>query len=164
MSNTDTNLLVAGNNPLAQNEGTTYVVGEPDLQSLGLGVPWEGPTNNAINADVGANSVPSISPLPGLPGSTLSGGIQSGGSTLGSGGSLNVAPTSQTTATTPAATSTPPASTAAPAATTSSGPATGSIADYFARAVIIILGMIFVAIGLHMLAPSVVPDVRRVGR
>jgi hypothetical protein len=36
--------------------------------------------------------------------------------------------------------------------------------DWFFRAVLIILGMIFVAVGLHMFAPSIVPDVRKVAR
>jgi len=36
-----------------------------------------------------------------------------------------------------------------------SGPAAGSLADYFARTIIVILGFIFVAEGLHMLMPSV---------
>jgi hypothetical protein len=41
------------------------------------------------------------------------------------------------------------------------GPVTGSIADYFARAVIIILGFIFVAVGLNMFKPGIVPDPRK---
>lgn len=44
----------------------------------------------------------------------------------------------------------------------SSGVATGSIADYFLRTVIIMLGFIFVAIGLNMFRPGTVP-VPRIG-
>lgn len=53
------------------------------------------------------------------------------------------------------------ASTPAPAAP---GPSSGSLADYFARTIIVVLGFIFVAVGLHMLAPGTVPDVRNVAR
>jgi hypothetical protein len=45
-----------------------------------------------------------------------------------------------------------------------SGVASGSIADYFLRGVIIVLGFIFVAIGLNMFRPGVVPDPRRLVR
>ena len=38
-----------------------------------------------------------------------------------------------------------------------SGIASGSLADYFLRAVIVILGFIFVAIGLNMFKPGIVP-------
>lgn len=38
-----------------------------------------------------------------------------------------------------------------------SGLSSGSIADYFVRAVIVILGFIFVAIGLNMFKPGLVP-------
>lgn len=55
-------------------------------------------------------------------------------------------------------------SAATQAVTGSAGPATGSLADYFARTIIVILGFIFVAVGLHMLMPSTVPDVRNVVR
>lgn len=41
-------------------------------------------------------------------------------------------------------------------------PATGTLADYFLRAVVIILGFIFVAIGLNMFKPGMVPDPRNV--
>lgn len=40
----------------------------------------------------------------------------------------------------------------------SSGIASGSIADYFLRGVIIVLGFIFVAIGLNMFRPGIVPN------
>jgi hypothetical protein len=45
-----------------------------------------------------------------------------------------------------------------------SGVQSGSLADYFLRGVIIVLGFIFVAIGLNMFRPGVVPDPRRVLR
>lgn len=41
--------------------------------------------------------------------------------------------------------------------TPASGISSGSIADYFIRAVIVILGFIFVAIGLNMFKPGIVP-------
>jgi hypothetical protein len=41
-----------------------------------------------------------------------------------------------------------------------SGPSAGSLADYFARAIIVILGFIFVAVGLNMLRPGTVPTPR----
>jgi hypothetical protein len=135
------------------------VLNEPDLANLGLGVSWEGPSNNAIAADT--NALPSVSPVPGLAGSTFT-GPQSSGSAAGGTG-LNVGATSPATATAPAATSQNPTTAAATAAPTSAT-GSGSVADYFARAVIIILGMIFVAIGLHMFAPGAVPDVRNVVR
>lgn len=47
--------------------------------------------------------------------------------------------------------------------TSSSGLVAGSIADYFARGVIIILGFIFVAVGLHMFGLPV-PVVDRIGK
>lgn len=80
------------------------------------------------------------------------------GSTLGQG-------ISGTTVTTPGAAATPATSATNPAANASataaanptSGPVAGSIADYFARAIIIILGFIFIAVGLNMLRPGTVP-------
>lgn len=39
----------------------------------------------------------------------------------------------------------------------SGGISSGSLADYFVRAVIVILGFIFVAIGLNMFKPGIVP-------
>lgn len=44
----------------------------------------------------------------------------------------------------------------------SSGVASGTLADYFLRGVIIVLGFIFVAIGLNMFRPGTVP-VPRIG-
>jgi len=86
-----------------------------------------------------------------LSGSTLFNGIQ--GSTLSA----------------PAATSTPNTAQAIPLniGTISptqygSGPQAGSLADYFARAIIIVLGFIFVAIGLNMLRPGTVALPKRV--
>jgi hypothetical protein len=37
-------------------------------------------------------------------------------------------------------------------------PSAGSLADYFARGIIIILGFIFIAVGLNMLRPGTVPN------
>lgn len=55
---------------------------------------------------------------------------------------------------------------AVPAAGSSTAPGlpSGSLADYFARAVIVVLGFIFVAVGLHMLMPGTVPNVAKVVR
>ena len=55
---------------------------------------------------------------------------------------------------------------AAPAASSNLGDAIsgGSTADYFLRVIMVILGFIFVAVGLNKLAPTVVPDIREVIR
>lgn len=83
------------------------------------------------------------------------------GSSLGASGSgavpLSITGTSAGFSTTPAQQASAPSATAP-------GPASGSLADYFARTIIVILGFIFVAVGLHLLAPSTVPDVRNVVR
>lgn len=44
---------------------------------------------------------------------------------------------------------------------TSSASIPGTIQNYFTRAIVVVVGFIFLAVGLHMLAPSVVPDIRR---
>lgn len=99
--------------------------------------------------------------IPAIPGNSLTtGGVTTNlnGSTLGNG-------ISGSTISTPAATATPntAGTTSAAAATTpAAGPANGSLADYFARAIIIVLGFIFIAVGLNMLRPGTVP-VPRVG-
>jgi hypothetical protein len=54
------------------------------------------------------------------------------------------------------------AATAQPAP--ASGVTSGSLADYFLRGVIVVLGFIFVAVGLNMFRPGVVPDPRRLVR
>lgn len=101
-----------------------------------------------------------FNPLPALPSTfapsstsqgtaiASSGGTSTGGNVAGSGGNAGAA------LTTPQATAAPTAG----AATTSSGVVTGGIADYFLRGVIIILGFIFVAIGLNMFRPGTVPN------
>jgi hypothetical protein len=72
------------------------------------------------------------------------------------------------TGNTNAAFSGPPAGTTASAPVTTNmatpttaaasvGPVPGSISDYFARGIIVILGMIFVAVGLNMLKPGLIP-------
>lgn len=43
-------------------------------------------------------------------------------------------------------------------APTASGVTSGSLADYFLRFVIVVLGFIFVAIGLNMFKPGIVPN------
>lgn len=109
-------------------------------------------------------ATPSITPVPNLPGSTpfserwpsSSGSALGGGTVAAPNGALPGMPL-------PSATSSPPAGT--PSA--GGGQATGFLglpSDWFFRAVLIILGMIFVAVGLHMFAPSIVPDVRKVAR
>lgn len=45
-----------------------------------------------------------------------------------------------------------------PPSSSTAGPAAGSLADYFARGIIIILGFIFIAVGLDMLKPGIVPQ------
>ena len=96
-----------------------------------------------------------------LQGSSLSGGII--GATIGTG-------TAGTTTSSPTGTSTPntsaanPNANATPSTPTSTGPTQGSLADYFARAIIIILGFIFVAVGLNMLRPGTVPLPRVLGK
>lgn len=47
---------------------------------------------------------------------------------------------------------------------TASANVPGSIQNYFMRGIVVVVGFIFLAIGLHMLAPSMVPDVRDVVR
>jgi hypothetical protein len=78
-----------------------------------------------------------------------------------SGSTIGAKPTSVLGFPVPPTAGTPPASaTKIPDITATpgmSGVTAGSLADYFARAIIIILGFIFVAIGLNMLRPGTVP-------
>lgn len=100
--------------------------------------------------------------LPGANLGTASGG-SSGiyGSTISGGSSGN--PLSPIAGSSPGLSQTmgaTPQQQAATPAASGPGPTPGSLADYFARAVIVILGFIFVAIGLNMLRPGLVPDPR----
>lgn len=98
-----------------------------------------------------------LNPLPTLP-SNFAPSATSAGNVVASNGGLgqvspNVGPTVPNTQGIPSnATPTTPA-TSAP----SGGISSGSVADYFFRAVIVILGFIFVAIGLNMFKPGIVP-------
>jgi hypothetical protein len=82
------------------------------------------------------------------------------GAEIGTGSSGNVVTTGggsavpNTAAANPLANATPSGGTAT---ASPNAPTAGSLADYFARAIIIILGFIFVAIGLNMLRPGTVP-------
>lgn len=138
-----------GNNPPQYVQGGMF--GGMSFQPLGWG------------ADFGSTpaQTPAISPAPGLPGSTLNTGIQSGGSVAGGGGppvgitGATVGIPGPSTASAPAATT--------PAATSGSSGPFGLPVDWFPRLVLIVLGMIFVAVGLKMLAPSLpiaVPGVK----
>jgi hypothetical protein len=99
-----------------------------------------------------------FNPLPSLPSvgsfapsqTTPGAGVITSGGNVGS--NTNIAPAGATTAAPSNA-----AATAQP--TTAGGIQSGSLADYFYRVVIVVLGFIFVAVGLHMFAPSVVPNV-----
>lgn len=69
----------------------------------------------------------------------------------------------------PAGTSTPNTAAANPVGTsaitppaTASSISPGSLADYFARGIIVVLGFIFIAIGLNMLKPGLVPMPTRI--
>jgi len=105
------------------------------------------------------NQTSNIGQIPAIPGNSLTtGGVTTNlnGSTLGTG-------ISGSTISTPAASATPntAGTTTAPAAITpAAGPSSGSLADYFARAIIIVLGFIFIAVGLNMLRPGTIPTPR----
>jgi hypothetical protein len=87
-----------------------------------------------------------------FPGATLTTGA--GGQVLSAPGAGNSMPASSagSTATAPIA-----QASVAPPAPAANAPAPGSIADYFSRAIIVVLGFIFVAVGLNMLRPGTVP-------
>lgn len=107
-------------------------------------------------AEIGAanpNGIPQAVSMPGATPFTIQGatlGTGPAGSTITTGGS-------------PAPVSTVPANPTAQAAVTpptnavSGAPSSGSLADYFARGIIVILGFIFIAMGLNMLRPGTVP-------
>lgn len=87
-----------------------------------------------------------------FPGATLTTGP--GGQVLSVPGAGNSMPASSaaTTATAPIA-----QASVAPPAPAANAPSPGSLADYFSRAIIVVLGFIFVAVGLNMLRPGTVP-------
>lgn len=130
---------------------------------------WDEFTPDEIRA-ANPGGVPDAVSVPGgvpfrIPGATLpaTGGSGIGGQ--GSGAGFYNLPDGGT-GSTPAATAvpntasaTPVASAAAPGAY-SSAPEPGSWADYFARAIIVVLGFIFIAVGLNMLRPGTVPIAR----
>jgi len=94
---------------------------------------------------------PSISPVPGLPGSTLFTGPSSTGSAAQPSGVFPTgAPQGQVT---PSAASSPPSASAGTSSAASGF--LGLPSDWFYRAIVIILGFIFVALGLRMFGVSV---------
>lgn len=98
--------------------------------------------------------IPSLNPVPGITSSFAPSATSQGTAVVSLGGPTGNAAVSATGA----PTSIVPSNAAAgsqPA--TSSGVTSGSLADYFFRGVIIILGFIFVAIGLNMFRPGLVP-------
>lgn len=125
------------------------------FQPLGWGSPtapaYGGSTNYLPGNNVG-NSIQGTTLItPGAnssssQGSGISTGIQ--GSTISAPAAVSNPNTANTNATSAAANAPQPALQA------------GSLADYFARAIIIILGFIFVAIGLNMLRPGTIPTPR----
>lgn len=94
--------------------------------------------------------------VPGITGNTFGNvGNNGGGGILSAGSSLpNLA--GSTVASNPTGQASVNAGTSNPVA--SNAPSAGSRADYFARGVIIILGFIFIAVGLNMLRPGTVPN------
>jgi hypothetical protein len=94
-----------------------------------------------------AVSMPGSTPYT-IAGATLSPGTS--GNLITSGGQAAPLNTS-------AAAPTSQASVATPSTVLSSAPSPGSLADYFARGIIVILGFIFIAVGLNMLRPGTVP-------
>src|SRR5215469_9913357 len=93
----------------------------------------------------GPSSIPSAPSLPQITGSSLAQGIQGTTVSIPGSGSQSVPDTSVANPTAQAPVNAASAAASAPAI------ASGSLADYFARAIIVILGFIFVAIGLRQL-------------
>lgn len=100
------------------------------------------PGNNIGNSSISNPIVPNQQSQG--QGGVFQSGIQ--GSTVSIPGGTSIPNTVQTNPTANATGSSP-----------SSGLAPGSLADYFARAIIIVLGFIFIAVGLNMLRPGTVP-------
>jgi hypothetical protein len=112
-----------------------------------LGVDMPGGTPFAVPGSNAGNPISTTNNN--ISGATLGSGIQ--GSVITTPGGGQSVPSSVAANPTAQASVTPPSS-------TSAGPAAGSLADYFARGIIIILGFIFIAVGLDMLKPGVVPS------
>lgn len=115
-------------------------------------IDWGAPTGSTppnFNDTFGA--FPSIPQLPGsfAPSATSKGNVvaSAGGANSGA----YIAPTTPQTAA-------PSNAQAGAQPSPAGGVVSGSLADYFMRAVIIILGFIFVAIGLNMFRPGIVPN------
>ena len=125
--------------PQGANNSYAYTQGfqAPSLTPQGQNLSW----NNL--------QMPSLS---GIDASSFTG--KSSGSIAGAGATGNVASNGAPTF----ALGTPSNAQAGAQPQASSGIASGSIADYFLRFVIIVLGFIFVAVGLNMFRPGIVPN------
>jgi len=91
-----------------------------------------------------------------IPGNTIN---TPGVTTNANGGATNTG-IAGTTISTPGGSANPPRITVTPnpgQGGSSQAIVSGSLADYFARAIIIVLGFIFIAVGLNMLRPGTVP-------
>lgn len=109
-----------------------------------------GSNYTSFNFGTSSGDLPALPTLPSLfaPSATSAGNkVVSAG---GAGESTGVSPTAATAVTS--------ATAAQPVNASTQEVKSGSIADYFLRAVIIILGFIFVAIGLNMFRPGLVPN------
>lgn len=133
MTTTGTNIDPASD---PNNPANWISAGFPDGSSMTFDTA--GPSN--------LNPLPTLPPLGGTQTPLSQGGASTGTGTVASAGSA------ATTASNPARITVTPSQ--------YSGPETGSLSDYFLRAVIIILGFIFVAVGLNMFRPGIVPDPR----
>jgi hypothetical protein len=132
---------------------TQYVQGGAfgglDFQPLGWGSP------------VGSQPASTLPSLPSTfaPSATSGGNVVASQGSAGGYGGTSAAPTLALPGSNGAASNAAPtnaASSAQPGA--GSSIATGSIADYFARTVIVILGFIFIAVGLNMFRPGLIPN------
>lgn len=130
------------NTPIANTDGTLN-------PSNWLGASFEDGSGITFGGASGGsiNPVPSLPPIGGTQSVASSGGAPASGGTIGPSIAAPIAPSNPTKI----GTVTP----------SNVGPATGSISDYFLRAIIVILGFIFVAVGLNMFRPGIVPDPRQ---
>lgn len=126
-------------------------------------IDWNAPTGSqpANTQPQDWTTIPAIPQLPGktfAPSATTQGPVitSSGGTSTGGSVSPNGSPIN--------AQGTPSNASAATQPQPGQSIQSGSLADYFLRGVIIVLGFIFVAIGLNMFRPGVVPDPRHVLR
>lgn len=134
---------------------TTNPAADPNNPANWLGASFEDGSGFSFGNTTGTP----LNPLPALPqiGPGASSSVPSG--VLSQGGAPSSAGSVLGSIAAPVAPSNP----AKPSLFTvnpSSAPATGSISDYFLRGIIIILGFIFVAVGLNMFRPGIVPDPR----